>query len=149
VKTQPTETDREAARLFTPAPGMHVAYSLRGSVEWGRCIMTEAGMKLCSEHWTAHTVVGVSIVAIDTDDMPTCGAMLEQVEAAAGCQLKIADAWSGDVAKAPDMFAVCARTAGCAPMGWDTPPREYGRGVTRRDALVAAMLAIKSNTRGE
>lgn len=144
MKTQPTEIDCQAVQLFTPAPGMHVAYSLRGSVEWGRCIMTEAEMKLCSEYWTAHTVVGVSIVAIDTDDPATVGVMLAQVEAAAGCQLKIADAWSGDVANAPDMFAVCARTAWCAPMGWDTPPREYGRGVTRMDALVAAMMAIKS-----
>jgi hypothetical protein len=42
VKTQPTEIDCQAVQLFTPAPGMHVAYSLRGSVEWGRCIMTEA-----------------------------------------------------------------------------------------------------------
>ncbi len=143
MKTQPTEIDREGVQLFTPAPGMHVAYSLRGSVEWGRCIMTEAGMKLCSEHWTAHTVVGVSIVAIDTDDMPTCGAMLEQVEAAAGHRCMVA--CGSDVDRNGPYSWVVRKWTGHDIDRMTTTPF----GATRGAAMVAAMRALKSKTRRE
>jgi hypothetical protein len=136
VKTQPTEIDREAARLFTAAPGMHVAYSLRGSVEWGRCIMTEAGMKLCSEYWTAHTVVGAPIVAIDTDDPAAVGVMLAQVEAEAQASVELWHCPDDPPGESGVVF-IRARDFASYP------------GPTRGAALVAAMRSIKSKARGE
>lgn len=83
MKTEPNEVDREAAQMFTPAPGMRVVYvsSVNGrrKLEW------------CRVRDGANGVYGAPH-ALDTDDPATAGCMLAQVEAAAeGCGVTIAD----------------------------------------------------------
>ena len=78
MKTKPTETDREAGRVFVPLAAMRVMWSAT-SRRWERVA-----------DGTAHT--GCPF-AIDTDDPATVGCMLAQVEAAAGPVVLIWDAW--------------------------------------------------------
>ena len=83
MKVEPTDPDREAARLFNPAPGMRVFNAYSG---WGRLAEAAwAGTTLI--HWATDSlaVAGHARVdAIDTDDPATVGCMLAQVDAAAG-----------------------------------------------------------------
>lgn len=126
MKTTPTETDREAARLFTPDPGMRV---FNGDAGWGRLAEAMwAGATLV--HWAtdSYAVDGARVDAIDTDDPATVGVMLAQVEAAAGPVLLFWDAWKDGMT-----YYVLRYTN-----KWSGP--------TRGAALVAAMRALKVAT---
>lgn len=91
MKAEPTALDREAATLFTPAPGMRVFNADAG---WGRLAEAAwAGTTLT--HWSTDSlaVAGHTRVdAIDTDDPATVGVMLAQVkEAADGTSVSVHD----------------------------------------------------------
>ena len=66
MKAEPTDIDREAARLFAPAPGMR---------SWLHCDGVPSRILSDSP---------ITRWAIDTDDPATVGCMLAQVEDAAG-----------------------------------------------------------------
>ena len=95
MKTEPTDIDREAARLFNPAPGMRVilADRLFGGL-WAR--VATASPSLISgcyeagcDTWDA-SIPFVQLSAVDTDDPATVGAMLAQLRAAVpgfGCDM--------------------------------------------------------------
>lgn len=76
MKTEPTDIDREAARLFAPAPGMRV-WTRHAK---GRLVDHDGkyGTVTGEGSWEAMAVV----LAIDTDDPATVGCMLAQVMAA-------------------------------------------------------------------
>lgn len=131
MKTEPTDLDRQAAQLFTAAPGMRVWNSEGG---WGRLAEAVwAGAVLA--HWTFDSMAdhGARIDAIDTDDPPTQGAMLAQVREADGGPMGFIrphreNPWSGD----PPEFAY-SQSDGMA--------RHFGP--TTGAALVTAMREIK------
>ena len=86
MKTEPTDIDREAARLFTPAEGMRIILEdrLYGG-EWARISVAGAKMSGCYERgshtWDACCDTLKRCFAIDTDDPATVGVMLAQVRA--------------------------------------------------------------------
>ena len=116
MKTEPTETDREAARLFDAnCRGLRVYLA---GIGW--CIVS-----------TVRSHFRVEADAIDTDDPATVGVMLAQVDEAldaVGCPGAYLHPWAGG-------WAVRRGTA----------LRRYP-GPTKGAALVAAMKALKSAT---
>lgn len=124
----PTTIDREAARLFTPAPGMAV-FDMHGKrariaeAAWaGRALMHLAADSLPSDVLIAS--------AVDTDDPATIGVMLAQVEAASSCSVEL---WHCPDDPPEESSVVFIRALGFAT--W--------KGPTHGAALVAAMRAIK------
>lgn len=117
MKTEPTDTDCEAARLFVCVDGMRAGWchtNITVVPPRNRCI------------WERICYDGAEPDALDTDDPATVGAMLAQVEDAAGEPVNVARHSCHD-------YLVWA----C------DPPGAYGW--TRGAALVAAMRAIKGN----
>jgi len=117
MKTKPTETDREAGRVFVPLAAMRVMWSAT-SKRWDRVA-----------DGTAHTG---HPFAIDTDDPATVGCMLAQVEAAAG---ETVDLWTHS--RHTEVEYEVDRYDGAT----------LGSGPTRGAALVAAMRAFAGAAR--
>ena len=128
MKTTPTETDREAARLFKPAPGMRIWRAVCADTWSDPGIVIEVdpepldlGGIRTERGWS-----WLPVCAIDTDDGPTQGAMMAQVEAAldaVGCPGAYLHPWA-------DGWAVRRGAA----------IRRYA-GATKGAALVAARRA--------
>lgn len=80
MKHVPTDIDRHAAELLMRAAGVRAAYT-RGDepLRWGRFVLAGDRLMLYSER-SGHPVVGAAVVAFDTDDGATQGALIEQVE---------------------------------------------------------------------
>lgn len=92
MKTEPTDIDREAARLF------RIEVRMRAFTEFARGTVINADQM--NDGTICVTLVGDGTyealgrpIAIDTDDPATVGCMLAQVEAAAGPVVLIWDAW--------------------------------------------------------
>jgi len=133
MKTTPTETDREAARLFEPAPGVRIWRAVCADTWSDPGIVIEVD-PATSAHVGIRTERGWSwlpVCAIDTDDPATVGCMLAQVESAldaVGCPGACLHPWA-------DGWAVRRGAA----------IRRYA-GATKGAALVAAMKALKGAT---
>lgn len=118
MKTEPTDIDREAARLFVPAPGMRWLERERGT--WWTVTPRDFfgdGFKY-------------RLVALDTDDPATVGVMLAQVEDAAGA----------DDVSVEKLRPYCRGFAVFIRGSYKHKPQR-----TRGAALVAAMKAIKGD----
>ena len=135
MKTAPTETDREAARLFEPAPGM------RAWRTTGVGMMSDPGMVIevdpaTAPHGGIRTERGWSwlpVCAIDTDDPAIVGCMLAQVEAVRpGQAVSIVDRLHSLPGDAERRFAVLVEHDGT---------QTVATGPTRGAALVAARRA--------
>jgi len=134
MKTAPTETDREAARLFALAPGMRAWCRIDGAEVVARILGKDpvtmhahAYAEALGMHLTESLAHNFDPAAIDTDDGPTQGAMMVQVEAAldaAGCPGAYLHPWT-------DGWAVRRGAA----------IRRYA-GPTKGAALVAAKRAL-------
>ncbi len=85
MKTEPIETDREAAQLFTPAPGTRAwgghFGEHRGPVRVLRVEPDGCAIILSEDDEYNPFVFSDGIVAIDTDDPATRGCMIAQVRA--------------------------------------------------------------------
>ena len=132
MKTAPTETDREAARLFEPAPGM------RAWRTTGVGMMSDPGMVIevdpaTAPHGGIRTERGWSwlpVCAIDADDPATVGVMLAQVEAVRpGQAVSIVDRLHSLPGEDERRFAVLVEHDGT---------QTVATGPTRGAALVAA-----------
>jgi len=144
MKTTPTDIDREAAILFSPAPGMR-AFTC-GAIydgERGRVIAVPEGLCIALESLKIEMRDGtaplMSIIAIDTNDPATVGCMLAQVEQAANHTLsEVAD--NGEDYRRPERRHVV--------MVWSARENcerhEAAHGPTRGAALVAAMRKFKN-----
>lgn len=130
MKTEPTDTDREAARLFTPAPGMRAC----SPYTHGRV----AGVGIAPDGVTHAALTGeggfealAEVVAFDTDDPATVGAMLAQLRAAApGLGTGVLHTRPMPTTEDPGRWAVVS----CGlPMAW---------GLTEGAAVVAAMKEV-------
>ena len=118
MKTTPTETDREAGRMFVPWPAMRVMWTVT-SKRWERIA-----------DGTAHTG---HPFAIDADDMGTAGQMLAQVEAMRpGQAVSIVDRLRSLPGEDERRFAVLVEHDGA---------QTVATGPTRGAALVAARRA--------
>ena len=125
MKTEPTDIDREAARLFVPAPGMRVWFLHDGTPSR---ILNGAGAarwERGGSDFAVETSGPLGLDALDTDDPATVGCMLAQVEEAEGLGIPVEVYLS-------------------TPDWWTTDCRGHG-GPTRGAALVAAMKALKSD----
>lgn len=134
MKTEPTDLDRDAARLFMPAPGMRVFNADAG---WGRLAEAAwAGTTLT--HWSTDSlaVAGHARVdAIDTDDPATVGCMLAQVEQSRpGFAVTIVDRLVTIPGESDRRFAALVSNADGV--------QDVSIGPTRGAALVAAMRAL-------
>lgn len=130
MKTEPTDIDREAATLFTPAPGMRTWQAADAcTIGPRRVIEAEAS----GAEWIAIRTEGgwswLPVCALDTDDPATVGCMLAQVEDAAGTD----DVSVEKLRPYGRGFAVFIRGS-----------YSHAPGPTRGAALVAAMRALKS-----
>ena len=163
MKTEPTDIDREAARLFVPAPGMRVMHHIARitrpashvgpeecdcSLAWVRVVMSNRDGTRRSFAIEGNAKIGrraaqieCSVVkatkwldALDTDDPATVGCMLAQVEDAAGARVDMT--WDWDWATR-SFIEYVAHWQGDDCIG------VARRGRTRGAALVAAMKAIK------
>lgn len=135
MKTEPTDLDREAARLFVPAPGVRMWCAVED-----RCIpLRFLGRNPINLNLWAFDEVEVCavvevlasmfrVVAIDTDDDATVGVMVAQVEAA----LEVIDRPRGYLHPWDGGWA----------MRHGEAIRRYA-GPTKGAALVAAMRALK------
>ena len=125
MKTTPTDIDRKAARLFTPAPGMRVWQTAEARTIGPRRVIEVDENDIKTEGgWSR-----LPICAIDTDDPATVGCMLAQVEDVAGYPV---DAWSH------------SRHAGTEFEIDRYDGATLGSGPTRGAALVEAMRAMKT-----
>lgn len=138
MKTEPTVLDREAATLFTPAPGMRaiMSDSLFGG-RWVRIAVADEKLAGCYETgvdtWDVYTKDWWGMDALDTDDPATVGCMLAQVEAVVG---KPIDTWMSTKGPMPEL-----------PYAVESGPYvTIGRGATRGHALLAAMRGLKRAT---
>lgn len=138
MKAVPTETDREAARLFEPAPGMRIILSDRlfGGL-WARVSVTGERMAGCYEvgvdTWDAWAEEWQRMDAIDTDDPATAGQMLVQVESMRpGQAVSIVDRMRSLPGEDERRFAVLVEHDGA---------QTVATGPTRGAALVAARRA--------
>jgi len=133
MKTAPTETDREAARLFEPAPGVRAWRDGQWyRITWARG-GTADGTKEAEEDCDlriAYCMAASAIEAIDVDDGPTQGAMMVQVEAAAGAPVELWHCPDDPPDKAHVVFV-------------RDPSFESFCASARGAALVAAMKALK------
>lgn len=119
MKTTPTETDREAGRVFVPLPAMCVMWTAT-SKRWERVA-----------DGTAHTG---HPFAIDADDPATAGQMLAQVEAMRPRQaVSIVDRLRSLPGEDERRFAVMVEYDGA---------QTVATGPTRGAALVAAKRAL-------
>lgn len=165
MKAEPTDLDREAASLFTPAPGMRVmheiAHVVRPASHKGRevCEMRPAwvrivtardagtcrafavegnatvGRRACQLEYGA-TRASTLLQAIDTDDPATVGCMLAQVEqSGSGLSVTIVDRLVTIPGEPDRRFAVLVSSMDGV--------QDVFTGPTRGAALVAAMRAIK------
>ncbi len=125
MKSEPTDIDREAAEIFTPAPGMRV----RGQPgKWGRVLERDGDhVSIAYEGGFGGRAIepAASVECIDVDDMATVGAMLAQVDEATG---------PGD---AVDLYFEPG-------WGWRTA-QDMPAGDWRGDALVLTMRELKGN----
>ena len=115
--------------MFTTAPGMRV-WKDNGRV--GRVVQCAGVLLLAIEESTLLQPFSTRpMVAFDTDDMPTCGAMLEQVEAESHAYVEL---WHcpDDPPEESGVVFIRARDFASYP------------GPTRGAALVAAMRSLKS-----
>lgn len=132
MKPTPTPIDRDAAELFTPAPGMRAC---NADGEWGRLAEAVwAGVVLLHRRFDSMALHGARIDAIDTDDPATVGVMLAQVRAAAN------DPALHVVAGEPDLDGL---------LWWSVPRRFAGRSALSRTegaALVAAMRSLRGTS---
>ena len=136
MKTEPTDIDREAARLFIPAPGMRVWFLHDGIPSR---ILNGAGMARWERggcDFAVETSGPLGLDALDTDDPATAGCMLAQVEDAAGARVDMT--WDWD-------FATRRFIEYVALWEGDDCIGVARRGRTRGAALVAAMKAIKGD----
>lgn len=118
IKAQPSELDREAARLFSPAPGVRAW--VHGA--WARGVpSTLDDSTVFLPEGSSYGLVRGAAEAFDADDPATVGCMHAQVEQAEGVGLEVYS----------------------LPGGWfgTSCPGEGGR--TRGAALVAAMQHFK------
>ena len=142
MKTEPTDLDREAAGLFTLAPGGRA---------WCRIECAEVVLRFLAKdpvtlhahayaegldmHLTESLAHSFHVAAFDTDDPATVGVMLAQVEAAVpNAAVTIVDrlhSLPGDVERRFMVIVECNGTQTTAT------------GSTRGAALVAAMRAVK------
>jgi hypothetical protein len=136
---KPTPIDREAAGLFSAAPGMRAC---NADGEWGRLAEADwAGAVLFHRWFDSMALHSTHIVAIDANDNPTVGEMLAQVEAAVPrAAVSIFDRRHSLPGHDERRFMVIVARKGT---------QATATGPTRGAALVAAMRAIKSNTRRE
>ena len=126
MKTTPTPIDCEAATLFACVDGMRAAWSYRS--------VTSVPPR---ERWMWERVTsdGKEPDAIDTDDNPTAGEMLAQVESAVpGAAVSIADRLHSIPGDDERRFMVIVECNGT---------QTTATGPTRSAALVAAMRAFK------
>lgn len=126
MKITPTETDRVAAQLFAPAGGMRAAW--RGERNGVRPVWERLrdGSEATPDFY-------------DTDDGPTQGAMLAQVETAAGTDCVVTH---GTMVEPAGELQWKVRLA----KGFDLYVLGNVFGPTRGAALVAAMKALKGAT---
>ena len=133
MKTEPTDIDREAARLFVPAPGMRVWFLHDGTPSR---ILNGAGAarwERGGSDFAVETSGPLGLDALDTDDPATVGCMLAQVETVAG---KPIDTWMSTKGPMPEL-----------PYAVESGPYvTIGRGATRGHALLAAMRGLKRAT---
>ena len=139
MKTEPTDLDREAARLFTPAPGMRMWIWLETGEDAVRFLGRTgvASNPLAFDETRFEAVVEIltgrfRVTAIDSDDPATVGAMVAQFDRHAVTVVDRRDVLPGDVER---RFAVLAEFDGAQTLT---------TGPTRGAALVAAMKAIKA-----
>lgn len=150
MKNEPTDIDREAARLFAVAQGMRVQVSNAQDdalvrVDWCRVAeSTWAGGLLLHRMSSSQVLASYTdIIAFDTDDPATVGCMLAQVEQAANHTLsEVAD--NGEDHRRPERrhaVMVWSARANCE--------RHEADGPTRGAALVGAMRQIKEESAKE
>lgn len=112
MKTEPTDLDREAARLFAPAPGMRALMADAGFCgEWVIICDVEPGLwagergKVCGWRRGSSTRFGdaweafgpcAEVLALDADDDATVGVMLAQVREASGDPYGFIAPWAAD-----------------------------------------------------
>jgi hypothetical protein len=132
MKTEPTDLDREAARLFAHMPGMRVMHSDGG---WGRIAEAAwAGAALLHRTGDSMAASVAQIAAIDTDDPATVGCMLTQVEAMRpGQAVTVVDRLRSLPGEHGRRFAVLVEHDGAETVA---------TGPTRGAALVVAMRAL-------
>lgn len=134
IKAQPGELDREAARLFSPAPGVRAW--VHGA--WARGVpSTLDDSTVFLPEGSSYGLVRGAAEAFDTDDSATVGVMLAQVEAA--CSKPVDLLWrrtcAGCVEYVAEWFDPVSRRI-------KTPP-----GHTRGAALAAAMRQFNGGQR--
>lgn len=133
MKTEPSEIDREAARLFDAAPGMVIWQNINGELAGPARVMNAGGgakTPVCGWPW-------LPSMAFDIDDPATVGAMLAQVEGEKpGLSVTIVDRLN-NLAHEPDRRFQAIVTGA---EGW----QNVHTGPTRGAVLVAAMLALKA-----
>lgn len=140
MKTNPTDIDREAARLFVTAPGMVAWRSINDfcvgphrviDVHGDGLHLPAGGPQMQRGGWSWFPVV-----AFDTDDPATAGVMLAQVEAK-----------KHEILSAGDRTPVDVRWVWSGPhvLGFVVGFEDeiLGEGPTRGAALVAAMRFVK------
>ena len=142
MKAEPTDMDREAARLFTAAPGMRVIWSdrLYGGL-WARISVAGERVAGCYEvgtgTWDIWSMGMRGLDAIDTDDAATVGAMLTQVEAARpGATVSVIDRLLTLPNDPVRRFAALVTSEAGVQDVFTRP--------TRGAALVAAMRAVRA-----
>lgn len=130
MKTESTDLDREAAQLFTLAPGMRVFVTRARWLETGRIITSDdAEYRVVCES-NASALLSTRPDALDADDPATVGAMLAQVEEAAGTRVDLVWAW-----RDPGVVDYVVQWRGDTDLGESGP--------TRGAALVAAMRELR------
>lgn len=132
MKDNPTDVDRDAARLFASAPGAVIWRDINNKVVGPhRVVDLQKGGVQTVNGWSWFPVV-----AIDTDDPATAGVMLAQVEAKKHEILSAGDRTPVDVWWA---------WAGPHDLGFQVVFEDevLGKGPTRGAALVAAMRFLK------
>lgn len=134
MKTEPTDIDREAARLFVPAERMLAWRDINGATIGPGAILefeeTEHGQWI---RWVGETGCGWSafpVAAFDADDPATVGVMLAQLRTA-----------HNDPGLRP---LRCAPYPGEAPWWEVLCARRVVEGSTEGAALVAAMRIVKA-----
>lgn len=137
MKTTPTETDREAARVFAMSSGMRAWCRIEGAEVVARVLGKDpvtmhahAYAESLGMHLTESLAHNFGPAAIDTDDNSTVGQMLAQVEAMRpGQAVSIVDRLHSLPGEDERRFAVLVEHDGT---------QTVATGPTRGAALVAA-----------